>query len=213
MALEIYREKDSRSYVQRILDSLFAKPERLDSGFLSTDDMDALSDHRMVMHSLLDALDIPLPTPTQLGAIDGATTELLRMCNLQDCTTEDEYRFPITDVKKFHQIMIVANTKLARRQSGASPAAIETVLKFVCMRFQTDAPRKCVEWNTFYSLFRALCNFFKAWKEILSSTLLFSFGILKDSDRESILYTLLEVRLIVAFGLTYPGTIVEVEQR
>lgn len=130
VALEIYREKDSRSYVQRILDGLFCKVEVESSYLTSTDiDIENPEDHRMVMHSLLDSLDIRLATPNQLGQVDEATAELLRTSNLQECTTEDEYRSNITDVKKLHRNMIAANARLARRGSGASLSAIENVLK------------------------------------------------------------------------------------
>eukprot|EP01127_Copromyxa_protea_P021079 TRINITY_DN7156_c0_g1_i1.p1 TRINITY_DN7156_c0_g1~~TRINITY_DN7156_c0_g1_i1.p1 ORF type:complete len:1839 (+),score=402.85 TRINITY_DN7156_c0_g1_i1:709-5517(+) len=184
VALEIYREKDHRSSVQSILEVLYSKVEE-DRHFLS-DVEDQNRDQRMVMHSLLDALDIKLETPSQLGQIDELTAELLRLSDVHSCTTEDEYGFKITDVKKLHKNMLVANAKLARRQGAAPRSSIENVL------------RKCVEWNTFYALFRALCNFFKAWKETLSSTLLFSFGILntEKGTGEIVLYTLLEELLL-----------------
>lgn len=133
VALEIYREKDSRSAVQSIVAALYTKTEEdRDRGVydIHGDDMTP-RDHRMVMHSLLDALEVKFSPPAPLGQVDELTAELLRMSDLQDCTSEDEYRFNITDVKKLHRNIILANAKLARRSGPAPQSSIENILKYV----------------------------------------------------------------------------------
>jgi hypothetical protein len=131
VALEIYREKDSRSAVQSIVAALYTRTEEdPDRDYLDTEDMTP-RDHRMVMHSLLDALEVRVVPPAPLGQVDELTAELLRMSDLQDCTSEDEYRFNITDVKKLHRNIILANAKLARRSGPAPQSSIENILKYV----------------------------------------------------------------------------------
>jgi len=189
IALEIYCERDSRPNLKGILNALFTQQPVDD--IQAYDNVSSLRNrsegNRMILHSLLDVLDLKLPEPQQLPQLDEFTTDLVRNSNTRDCMIPNEYSFRIVDIKKLHKSLESTAAKL--RFSGAGgPSSPANSIRAILTNL--------MEFNTYYNTFTSLCNFFKAWKSVLYVTLTCVFNTVREGERESILYSLLTQLLL-----------------